>query len=131
MRISDWSSDVCSSDLKSEKLSRLDRMKKDGIPLQMPSNPMPHIITRLLEIGIAEAGGMASVPISWGEIGAWQRNTGVRLDQWEARLMRKLSSEYVTECRRAESENCPPPWRAEVTQLERDIAEAKLRDRKS
>src|SRR3546814_18753612 len=86
-----------SADRKSEKLSRLDRMKKDGIPLQMPSNPMPHIITRLLEIGIDEAGGMASAPTPWGEIGPWKGNTGVRRAQGEARPTHKPTPEHLTQ----------------------------------
>lgn len=93
----------------------------------MPPNPLPHVIARLVEIGITESAGMGPTPLSWREISEWQRNTCVRLPPWEARLIRQLSLAYIAEGRRAESENCPPPWRAEVTQRERDIAEEKLR----
>ena len=108
-------------------LTRLDRMKKDRIEPQMPPNPAPHIIARLTEIGLTESNGMGASPLSWREIEAWQRNTHVRLAPWEARLMRHLSLEYVGESRRAESENCPAPFRAEVTQREREVEEANLR----
>lgn len=90
-------------------------MKKDGIPVQMPSNPAPHIVSRLIEIGITETSGMGPAPLGWGEIDSWQRCTKVRLAPWEARIIRKLSIAYIAESRRAESENCPPPWHAVVT----------------
>jgi hypothetical protein len=109
------------------RISRLDRLKKDKVTAQMPPNPMPHIIGRLTEIGITEAAGMGAAPISWATLTEWQRNTGVELMPWEARLHRKLSLAYLTESRRAEDENCPPPWRAEVTKQEIDAAERALR----
>ncbi|TCD04351.1 hypothetical protein EYB45_08505 [Erythrobacteraceae bacterium CFH 75059] len=101
-------------------------MKRDGVPVRMPPNPAPHIINRLVEIGLTEAGAMAPVPLSWREIHYWQQNTGVCLSAWEARTIRDLSVAYVAEGRRAEAMNCPPPWRAEVTQRERELDEARL-----
>jgi len=102
-------------------------MKKDGITPTMPPNPAPHLIARLTEIGITESGGMGPAPLSWREIEAWQRLTNVHIAPWEARLMRRLSLDYLTESRKAESENCPSPCRTEVTQREREVEEAKLR----
>lgn len=107
--------------------SRLDRLKKDGIDPPMPPNPAPHIVARLIEIGITESTGMGPAPLSWRELSEWQNNTGVSLEPWEARLLRQLSLAYMAEGRRAESENCPPPWRAEVTDRELEVAEATLR----
>jgi hypothetical protein len=108
-------------------LSRMQQMKKDGIVPEMPSNPAPHIIARLTDIGITETTGMGPAPLSWREISEWQRNMGIPLAPWEARLMRQLSIAYITEGKRAESENCPPPWRSEVTAREREVEEARLR----
>ena len=110
-----------------DKRSRLERMKADKIEPTMPPNPMPHLISRLIEIGITEAGGMGPVPLSWREIVAWQEATRVRLAAWEARLMRQLSLTYISESRRAEDETCPAPYRMEITQRERDADEARLR----
>ena len=111
----------------SPKISRLDQLKKDGITPQMPPNPLPHIIARLIEIGITETTGMGAAPLSWREIAEWQRNTGVPLAPWEAKLIRQLSLAYMAESRRAEEETCAPPWRSEITPKEREVAEAKLR----
>src|SRR3546814_5786496 len=104
----------------SAQISRAERFKKDGITPQMPPNPAPHIIDRLVEIGLTEAAGMGAAPLSWQSIRSWSDMTGIYPAPWEARLIRKLSIEYLAEGRRAESENCPPPWRAEVTERERE-----------
>lgn len=108
------------------KLTRLEQMKRDKIPIGMPPNPAPALTARLMEIGLTEPAGMGAAPLSWSTIDAWHRITGVTLQPWEARLLRHLSSEYLTESRRAESTNCPPPWRAKVTQEERDTEQARL-----
>lgn len=109
------------------KLTRMEMLKRDGGAPQMPPNTMPHITDRLIEIGLTESNGMGLTPLSWREIEAWQVNVCFRLAPWEARLIRQLSVEYLAEGRRAESENCPPPFRMRVTQRERDNEEARLR----
>ena len=107
-------------------LSRLDQIKRDKLTPQMPPLPAPHFIDRLIEIGLTEAAGMGAGPLSWATIAGWQQVTGIALEPWEARLYRKLSLEYLAEGRRAESENCPPPWRATITQAERDVEQRRL-----
>lgn len=107
-------------------ISRLEQMKRDKIPLQMPPNPAPHIVDRLVEVGLSEAAGMGIAPLSWQSLNAWQLATGVVLAPWEARLIRRLSVEYVAEGRRAESENAPAPWRTEVTAREMELELARL-----
>lgn len=103
---------------QSKLVSRIETMRRAGVTPPMPPNRAPHIIARLMEIGINEAAGMGVVPISWREMDAWCSRTGVDLDPWEARLIRRLSAAYVAEGRAAESEAAPPPWRAPVTKRE-------------
>lgn len=108
-------------------LSRFDQMKRDGIAPQMPPNPMPNIIARLVEIGMTQAGGMGPAPLSWSEIDAWRRITGIGISPMEGRLLRDLSIAYLGEMGRADSENCPPPWKGEVTSREIELETARLR----
>ena len=108
-------------------ISRIDQLKKDRVSPAMPPNPAPHIIDRLVEIGLTEAAGMGAAPISWQSIRAWQDVMGIRLPRWEARLIRKLSVEYMAESRRAESENCPAPFRAGVSEREKQLEVERLR----
>ncbi|MEG3089498.1 phage tail assembly chaperone [Sphingomonas sp. PB4P5] len=111
---------------KTPSISRIDKMKRDKIVPPMPPNPMPHMITRLVEIGLSESNGMGASPLSWREINEWQQAAGVDLAPWEARLMRTLSLAYLAESRKAESETCPPPWHAPVTQREIETEQARL-----
>ena len=110
-----------------KRVSRLEKLKRDKIAPSMPPNPAPHIIDRLVEIGLSEAAGMGVAPLSWREINEWQAATCVTLAPWESRLIRRLSAEYIAEGRRAEDDTCPPPWRAPVTQREIDTEAAQIR----
>lgn len=111
---------------RGEKITRMEAMERRKIVPRMPPNTMPHIVARLVEIGVSEAAGMGVVPLSWREIDAWCARTGIDLSPWEARLIRALSAEHVAWSRKAESENCPAPWRVEVTKSEKDAELAAL-----
>lgn len=102
-------------------------MKKAGLAVKLPPNPAPHIVNWLIEIGLSSAAGMGVGPLAWSEINEWQAATGIALDAYEARLIRRLSVEFVAEGRRAEEETCPAPWSAPVTEDELKLSEAKLR----
>ncbi|WP_404711483.1 hypothetical protein [Sphingomonas sp. MMS24-J13] len=93
-------------------------MKKGGIKPPLPPTSMPHIASRLMEIGPTQPAGMGVAPLSWSEINAWCDRTGIEIAPWEARLIRRLSVEYIAFGRKAEAENCPPPWKAEVSRAE-------------
>lgn len=57
--------------------------------------------------------GMGSGPITHGELEAWQRNTGITLAPWEARVIRDLSRDYISESSKAEKRDCPEPWQSD------------------
>lgn len=101
-------------------------MKRDGITPPLPPNSAPHFIAWFIELGMIQAGGMAPMPLTWTEIDAWTRQTGIRLQPWEARLMKALSLAYLRELALAESENRPPPWQWPITQREIEIENARL-----
>ncbi|MDD2742324.1 MAG: hypothetical protein PHV02_08625 [Rhodocyclaceae bacterium] len=61
-------------------------------------------------MGPVLSGGMGPAPITFSEIESWQRQTGVSLQPWELRLMRRLSFDYITETQKAAAPECPPPW---------------------
>lgn len=110
-----------------QKQTRLEALKAQKIAPPLPPNPVPHVTDRLMEMGLTQAAGMAAVPLSWQEIDAWCRRTAIDLTPWEARLIRRLSAEYLAESQRAEAETCPPPWRAPVPQHQIDTEVSRLR----
>lgn len=95
----------------------METMRRNGIKHPpMPANPAPHFTDWLVEMGLSEAAGMGATPLTWKEIAAWCERTCVDLLPWEARLMRRLSADYLAESRRAEAAACPPPWLAPATE---------------
>lgn len=92
-------------------------MKARGRAIIWPPNPAPHITEWLIEIGPSVAGSMGEAPISWGDITAWQQNTGIELDPWEARTIRRLSQVFVSQRYDAEKPDCPAPYRGPIDQV--------------
>jgi len=86
-----------------------------------------YLVSYLLEIGPTLAGGGYPGPITHEELRAWQANTGITLQPWELRFLRRLSNEYLSEGHRAEKRDCPPPWRAEEATPEVTDTQAAIR----
>lgn len=91
--------------------SRREEMLARKVEVEMP--PLDcghHLLGYLYEFGPAMAGGMGAAPVTFAEMAAWQLATGVDLEPWEARLLRRLSSDYVAESHQASKPDRPPPW---------------------
>lgn len=80
-----------------DQRSRMQRLKDAGAQPELPEVSAGYLLDYLMEIGPAASGGMGPVPVTHGEIRSWQENTGIELSPWEARLLRSLSREYVSE----------------------------------
>ncbi len=81
------------------------------MPIQMP--PIlwgEYLIAYLFEFGPTTPAGMGSAPIGAIEIAAWQDLLGIEFQPWEARLLRRLSNEYLAESHAATKRDCPPPF---------------------
>lgn len=91
-------------------------MKERGEEVHLPPVPAQYLIDWWREIGPTEEDG----PISWLSMTAWERLTGVELLPWEARLIRSLSSAFVSQRYDAKKPDCPPPWSPERPQQVRN-----------
>lgn len=91
------------SELFSEKLA-------DGETLEMPPCDAFYMVAFLFELGPTVAAGMGNGPITHSEIAAWMDNTGIALNAWEARTLKRLSLEYLGESQRATAIDTPAPW---------------------
>lgn len=65
---------------------------------------------------------MGESPIGWQDIAAWEHLTGIELDVWEARTIRRLSLAFLSQRQKAEKPDCPEPMldEAEVAQAQGD-----------
>lgn len=109
-----------------EPVSRLKQMQADGIEPMMPPVPPAPYLDWLLELGPTEAAGMGVVAVGWRTIDAWCSRTGVDLAPWEARLLRRLSGEWLAESDRARKPDCPAPWGGETVEGNRAAVAAKV-----
>jgi hypothetical protein len=76
----------------------------------MPPCDAPYLVEYLFEIGPTMAAGMGNGPLTHGEIASWQNNTGIDLNAWETRTLKRLSLDYLGESQRATARDAMPPW---------------------
>lgn len=99
----------------SPDLSRREQIERDGSEIEMPPfDQGEYLIGYLYEVGPTVAAGMGAGPVTFTEIAAWQAARGFELEPWEARLLRRLSIDYLAESQRATKRECPPPWGGSV-----------------
>lgn len=55
--------------------------------------------------------GFGAQAISYAEIEAWVRVTGLPVSPWEGQALRHLSRVWVSEHHRAKDKDAAPPWR--------------------
>ncbi len=100
---------------KSPGITRLARLRKDAKdpdfqPDMPPCDVAFFLIDYLFEIGPCSG----EEPVTDFALYMWQRNTGIRLDSWQCRTIRKLSRAHLNESHAATKRNCPAPWRADA-----------------
>jgi hypothetical protein len=107
--------------------TRLEVMKKQGIEPAMPpvspvlfDNPAmpfgrPVLVEWLLEIGPTEPAGMGMATIGWATIGAWEKATGIDLNPWQSKLLRRLSGDWYWQSEQARKWDCPAPYQTRET----------------
>lgn len=93
------------------EVSRSEYYKRDGEDaLEMPPCDAYYLILYLFELGPTVAAGMSEGAIGHSEVHAWQANTGIELNAWETRCLRRLSMVYLSESFKAKKPDCPAPW---------------------
>jgi hypothetical protein len=77
-----------------------------------PLDEAEYLVEHLWEVGPTMAAGAGAGPVTFQEMTAWQEMTGVDLEPWEARILRQLSLDYLSESHKAESPDRLPPYGA-------------------
>ncbi len=65
-----------------------------------------HILNYLFEIGLTEG----DKPLSHAEIASWQSNTGIELQAYEARFLKRLSEIYLAASHEMKKIDAVNPW---------------------
>lgn len=106
----------------------MQQFKAEKIAPPLPEVSAGHLLSAFLEMGPAMSSGMGGAPITFGEIDAWQRCTGIPFAPWEVRAIRVASHEYLGFLRTAEDPDCPAPWQDdEATDAVMDAAANRMR----
>lgn len=70
---------------------------------------------------------MGQAPLTFVEIDAWQRVTGICLDPWESLDIRQLSVEWCAQADRSSDPECPAPYAGEARPEELNVVARGLR----
>lgn len=100
---------------KTPEISRREKLKKklklgDAEELDMPPCDAHYLVGYLFEMGPTLPSGLGDSALTHGEIAAWQSNTGIELNAWESRTLKRLSNDYMSEARQANKIDRPAPW---------------------
>jgi hypothetical protein len=94
-----------------DRRQRLERLEADGGSAHLPPLPAAgHLVSMLFEMGPTLPAGMGEAPITFSEIDAWQHVTGIRVNAWEGRMLRRLSGAYAAERAKGVDIKRPAPW---------------------
>jgi hypothetical protein len=89
-------------------MTRLQTLQAKGLSPDLPDAGLAaHLLGYLFEVGPIAPG---PEPVSWTELQAWQHATGIELQTWEARALRRLSYDYLDATLEAQSPTCPAPY---------------------
>lgn len=98
-------------------------MKQQGITPNLPDCDAPYFLDYFFSIG------PGSEPVSFQEIESWQRLSGIELDTWQAKTLRRLSIDYASQYEKSKNRSCQPPDEDELTELQlKELATKKFRN---
>jgi hypothetical protein len=110
------------------KPPRIKQYQADKIEPADPPCDAPYLIEYLFDAGPFEDGKNGMAKLSSRELLAWQKGSGVKLQPWEFRLIRRLSADYVNQCIASEDPNEPPPYQTKaVIEKNRDAVARSIR----
>lgn len=68
------------------------------------------LLKMTLDIGIAKSGFSGPAPIEWVDLQAWSDISGVQLSYEEAKIIKKISSDYCSQIQKSKSFNAVAPY---------------------
>lgn len=87
-------------------------MKAAKIKPSLPDNPAPYLTGWLFDIGPSMAAGPGEAPLSLAYVQQELSVLGVDVLPWEAKLLRRLSIDYIDQRQKARKPSCPAPYTA-------------------
>lgn len=101
--------------------------ERGGKPLFPKVRIMNYLIGYWLEMGRAKATGMGLGAFDATDLIAWQQGTGITLNAWEFRVLRKMSEVFAGFLPEARQIACKPPYGNPFNDFDRKKIDNKLR----
>lgn len=100
---------------------------RGGKPLFPKVKITNYMIGYWLELGRAKATGMGQSAFEPGDLIHWQNGTGIDLNAWEFRTLRKMSESFASFLPEAKQIACKPPYGNPFNDFDRKKIDSKLR----
>lgn len=93
-------------------MTRLQTLRAQDTQPDLPTvgHDGAYLVGYLFDAGPLVSTGQGSAALSWRDLAAWQSNTGIELQPWEARIVRALSMGYFNSSIAANHPDCPAPY---------------------
>jgi len=85
-------------------------MKEKGKEPEMPPLSLMFFVEYFWEVGPTMSTAMGPGPLSFQELESWMRLTGVNLEPWAIKMLRRLSFDYIEQAENAKKIDCPAPF---------------------
>lgn len=89
-----------------DKSTRQSWLEANGYEVVYPECDADYILVYLQEIGMS----LGDQPLNFSEIRAYQDVTGIDLQSWESRIIKRLSVAYLSESNLAKSQDRESQW---------------------
>lgn len=99
----------------------MEEFDDDAYQLKMPPvQGCEYLVSHWYTCGLYSSGASGIIPLSWTELANYSQMGQADLDGWEAKQIISMSRTYVSFKQKADEMGCPPPFRAEMTQADKD-----------
>lgn len=88
------------------EVSRQSALEHYNVTVEFPDCDASYILDYLFEIGLT----LGESPLTHSEIESYQRNTGIELQPFEVRFIKRLSETYLSASQKMKSVNAETPW---------------------
>lgn len=87
-------------------------MAQGGEPALPDVGEVSYLLGYWQDLGLVGSGAMGATRLTAQELLAWQEGCGIRLDPWEFRVLREMSSQYISSLHESALPEAPAPLSA-------------------
>lgn len=101
-------------------------MAQGGEPALPNVGEVSYLLGYWQDLGLVGSGAMGATRLTAQELMAWQEGCGIRLDPWEFRVLREMSSHYISSLHEFTLPESPAPFDTPLNETNRDLIQKKV-----